>query len=96
MELKIDSFFKNKDSARPQVLGWAKVTVGGKLSIWMTLLEGKSGNSYCKLPSCRVGTEYVPAITFSDQNKERELSEAVKGELKKGYLREEVQEELDW
>ena len=96
MQIRIENWTKNHDSQRAAVLGWAKVCLGEKMSIWMTVLQSKNGGSYCKLPTCKVGSEYVSAVSWLDASKEKELSELVKQELQKGHLNKSVQEELGW
>ena len=96
MQIRIESWTKNHDSQRAAVLGWAKVVLGEGMSVWITVLQSKNGGSYCKLPTCKVGAEYVPAIAWLDASKEKELSELVKQELQKDYLNKNQQEEMDW
>lgn len=96
MQIRIESWQKNHDSSRAAVLGWAKVCLGEKMWVWMTVLQAKSGGSYCKLPTCKVGSEYVPAVAWIDATKEKELSDMVKQELQKGYLQGTKQQEMDW
>lgn len=95
MQVRIENWVKNKDSQKAVVLGWAKVCIGEKMVIWMTVLQSKNGGSYCKLPTCKVGSDYVPAIGWIDASKEKELSEFVRQELQKDYLNG-VQKEIDW
>lgn len=69
------------------VLGKAKVVLGKKFFVWMTVFRGKYGKAFCKFPSFKIHKdEYEPLIGWMDGDKERAISDHVVNILKEKHV----------
>jgi hypothetical protein len=76
MKVDIIKYSPNTDSRQQSLLGHCLVEINGRLKIWMKVLRGSRG-AFIKLPSVRIGEEFLPALIHEDENFEREISNHV-------------------
>jgi len=77
MDIEIITWNKETFPTDRPVLGKVKVLLGGKMSLWLTVLKGKH-KPFCKFPSIKIGDGYVPAIEWPERTTmERTISDYV-------------------
>lgn len=82
MEVKLEQFEKNRDASKPNILGWARVSLAEKMFVWMTVIRGQKG-VFVKFPSIKFGDEWQPAISWPGQDIEKKIRDKIMPDIDK-------------
>ena len=91
MDIKILEVHLNEQMGNNLTIGWVKVELASKMTLWMNIFYGKGGY-YIKMPATRVNGTFVDSVAWINKDMRKQISEAIMEELRKQLPRRASQD----